>query len=175
MSSSKERAAAIRRIKNSFQHGNQLDDAVLEAVLEMNGGNVNDTIQFLTAQNGDFVDRGSSAADALPANYMTKPAGWRSSLISDCRKEESEAIRLKNFFLQENTSFSEHYYEQQNKYSHYVATLCLLLNSGVSLGTTTKTRALAVAWARGDRNLAEHLLSLTSEVKRAEFHCLCWA
>jgi hypothetical protein len=83
----------VNQINAHFRGGLQLDRDVLLAVLEVggvssssawsytslcvqvNGGNVQNTIAFLQAGQGDFVDPGP-AAGGLPPGYMTKPANW---------------------------------------------------------------------------------------------------
>jgi hypothetical protein len=169
-------AAALGRLRQTF--GNNLEQDVLEAVLSMFNGDVTQTIDFLRAGQGDFVDPFEAAPghaaprETLPRDYMTRPRNWSQAKVDSLSKAMHEAHRLKNFFLQENMSFMQHFQEQQHNYPMYASVLLLLLHSKVALSTNAKSRCLAACWAHGRRALAEHLLSLTdvfqfTEVLRA--------
>jgi len=69
------------------------------------------------------------------------------------------ATELKNLFLQESTTFKEHFDAQTQQYPVYASVLLLLLNQGVELSTGTKTRVLAACWARKDHELSQYCLS----------------
>lgn len=65
---------------------------------------------------------------------------------------------MKHLFLQEAT-LSAHKKAQTDEGPRYVATLLLLLQSGVELSPGARARTLAAAWARRDHALADHLLA----------------
>ena len=155
--------AALQRLRQTF--GNNLEQDVLEAVLGMFNGDVTQTIEFLRAGQGDFVDPFEAAPgaaaprEALPREYMTRPAGWSQAKVDRFARATHEAHRLKNLFLQESTSFMTHFTEQRDHYPMYSAVLLLLLHSKVALSAAAKARCLAACWAHGRRELAAHLLS----------------
>jgi hypothetical protein len=65
---------------------------------------------------------------------------------------------MKHLFLQEAT-LAAHLEAQTNEGARYVATLLLLLQTGVELSPGARGRTLAAAWARRDHALADHLLA----------------
>lgn len=159
MSSTEEK---LNRLMTTFGRGLERD--VLQAVLEMHGGDVAATTAFLQADAGAYVDPyaggGAATGETLPADYMKKPRNFSLAKVQRSQATTTEAQRLKNFFLAEGNSFMDHLEQQRANYNMYVSVLLLLLNAKVSIPSNNKARCLCAAWARKDFALADHLLSL---------------
>ena len=161
---------AIKELKKRF--GNQnLDQDVIVAVLEMHGGDLNQTIQFLEAQGNDYVEPAPNA-NSLPNDYMTKPLDYSEVKLKEVAPEISNPMRVKNFFLQENTSLVVHLNEFKEDPQTYSSVIITLLYQGVALSLNNKSKALAVSWiGTKDHKLFEFLLGHKqfgfSEVLRA--------
>lgn len=104
----------------------------------------------------------AGAGGALPKDYMKPPPGFALHKVQVAKTHP--AFELKAFFLKENTSFQEHLDLQTKQYHVYCPVLLQLLHQGVDLGSTTKSRILAAAWARRDYALAKHCLYLKGDV-----------
>lgn len=145
-------------MKQEFGQG--LADDVLVSVLEMFQGNVQETINFLRAGQGDYVDDpNANQGSKLPAGYLTAPEGWSASSIAQHARPTTPAANMKEFILRPGTSFHEHFTAAAGADKHlYKAVLVLLLQSGVDIGHGAKVRTLAVALGTGDRDLADYLL-----------------
>src|SRR3989338_1505501 len=90
--------AALRR-----EFGNQgLEEDVLASVLEMFQGNVQETIQFLRAGTGDYVEDPNAKGEAkLPKDYLKSPAGWSLATVQDTQKKASPVDVMRQLFLSE--------------------------------------------------------------------------
>jgi len=152
--------AKIDEILRQFP-GAVIDRDSVEVVLEMLQGDVKAVVNFLSAGEGHYVE--DPRKDGLPADYMARPSGFSLDHVKDA-EEASQAILLKDFFLAENGAFMDHLRFQTEQYPHYLSVLIVLMNQGVSLNTTTKSRILAAAWARGDKQLETYLLDQTQHI-----------
>ena len=84
---------AIAQLQSQF--GNNLARDVLESVLAIHDGDVQQTIQFLQAQGGDFIEQEGNLENRLPENYMKKPNNFSLSKIQKVTPTASEAMKRK--------------------------------------------------------------------------------
>lgn len=134
----------------------------LQKVLELHGGDAQQTIQFLQAGEGQMVDPGP-AADGLPPNYMTKPQNWAQpkAYASDVDPNslEGKCRRLKEVIMDSETSFLQHLELMDKDFGLYLGLLLLLVEQGVELSAPAKSKILASVWARKKYDVASYLLS----------------
>jgi hypothetical protein len=154
--------AAIRRLMQTF---GQLDREVLESVLAVCDGNVQEAINFLQAQQGGYAFNPQANPDGIPADYPPVNQGAYQGWQQDPKEEDrsaQEEMRFKSLFLKE-SSLEQHHAAQRESYPEYTAVLLLLLNQGVELAKAARTRLLAALWARRDYELADYLLNKHEE------------
>ncbi|ELR17586.1 Ubox domain containing protein [Acanthamoeba castellanii str. Neff] len=150
--------AAVRRLLREF--GNQLDREVLESVLEICGGDVDQTVAFLRVQNDtDYVDPGPQQKESIPKDYMDKPPGYAAPKAGE-GDTSSAALRLKKVLLSGEAGFEDHLTAVDKVFPEYTAVLLMLLHKNVELSTVTKSRVLAACWQLRKHELADHLVSL---------------
>eukprot|EP01099_Mayorella_cantabrigiensis_P003827 TRINITY_DN287_c0_g1_i1.p1 TRINITY_DN287_c0_g1~~TRINITY_DN287_c0_g1_i1.p1 ORF type:complete len:548 (+),score=92.80 TRINITY_DN287_c0_g1_i1:208-1851(+) len=147
---------------------NNLDAEVLESVLEMFNGNVNEATAFLRSTNrSDYIEDTSTPAQnqktKLPKDYMDRPSDWKNPVEQASEElttiSSHPAYQMKSFLLREGTTFFEHLERQTDEYDYYAAVIILLLEKSVEISFACKSRALAAAWARKDYKLANIFLN----------------
>lgn len=171
-SAQEERTMSSAFLQLQRHFGNNLDKEVLESVLEMCGGDLQQAIQFLEIQNNDtqqvqayerhVKQASSSSSPILPPNYHDKPANWmpiRKDAVEKCDGHLASALRFRTVFLEE-VSLEQHFKFQLDakECPFYTSVLLILLYQGVELSHVTKSRILAGFLARRQYALADYLL-----------------
>jgi hypothetical protein len=153
-------ANELAQLQREF--GNQIasmEPEVLCAVIEMHSGNVQATIQFLRAGQGDFVeDVNATDESRLPANFMAHPPNYSAAKLAERRERLSRAAQLKQMFFRE-SSLREHVETIGEHRGLYVAVASLLLHYRVELTAGTKARLLAAAWHAKEYDFGDYALS----------------
>lgn len=158
----------MTQINNAFRGGLQLDRDVILAVLEVNGGNVQQTIAFLTAGEGQLVEEAPQAngQPKLPPGYMTKPPNWAQPKTKaqsrDPASLEARTDAVKDLLMSSDASFLEHHARLRaadDGGALYVAVLLLMVEQGVELPQPAKAKILAAVWAHKRWELAAYLLA----------------
>jgi hypothetical protein len=129
--------AKIRQLQRHF--GNNIDHDVLESVLLLTEGDVNNAIQFLTAPEGQpAVNLNQPSQAGLPHDYpvktkqIDKPHPAASATKEELIPLHDEVATIKELFVQE-TSLHDHYATAQKDTALYVATVILLLYRDVEI------------------------------------------
>jgi hypothetical protein len=150
----------LSEVKRQFA-GVALIDEVIESVLEMFQGDVQQTIQFLQAGDQDYVEPANNQhAEALPADYRKKPMNFNEEKLKEVSPQLTNAMRVKNFFLQENNSLMDHLNEFKQDPNTYSAVILTLLHQGVSLSSNNLSKTLAASWVGSkNHNLFSFLLA----------------
>eukprot|EP00010_Vexillifera_abyssalis_P007668 CAMPEP_0201545018 /NCGR_PEP_ID=MMETSP0173_2-20130828/1602_1 /ASSEMBLY_ACC=CAM_ASM_000268 /TAXON_ID=218659 /ORGANISM="Vexillifera sp., Strain DIVA3 564/2" /LENGTH=648 /DNA_ID=CAMNT_0047953323 /DNA_START=118 /DNA_END=2064 /DNA_ORIENTATION=+ len=155
MSANSDMTAKMAQLRREF--GNGLAEDVLESVLAMLGGDVQETLKFLRAGKDDFVE--DPNANGLPKDYMKKPSGWHPNKVPSLQKSLSEAAEQKIFFISTDRSFRDHMDRYEKDPGIYCAVLVLLLHYNIELTAAARTRSLATVWAHRRHEIGDFMLS----------------
>jgi len=161
-----DNTAAIAKLERTF---GKVDKDVLSAILEVCNGNVDEAVKFLQAEQGQQSYDMTTLTNntGVPKDYpgQSKSTGVVKSKVfanfsNDQKKAEPGVEELmKALFLSENKTYQEHFDCQSKSYDLYTAVLLLLINQGVEISKASRSRILAAAWARKDKELSQYLLS----------------
>eukprot|EP01103_Thecamoeba_quadrilineata_P004851 TRINITY_DN14730_c0_g1_i1.p1 TRINITY_DN14730_c0_g1~~TRINITY_DN14730_c0_g1_i1.p1 ORF type:complete len:788 (+),score=217.56 TRINITY_DN14730_c0_g1_i1:37-2364(+) len=160
-----KRQAALAKLIRTF--GNGLEKDVLESVLEITNGDADEAIAFLQASNegNEYIDDPArNQTEAIPDGFFNPPPNFDGPLPNP---EQDEAQNLRDFFIEDRHLFAEHLVKITDQPHLYATVLLLLLHQQVDINTTTKSRALAVAWIKS-RSLADRLLKFTEDFQLPE-------
>jgi len=153
----------VREVKRNFQEGAQMDRASIIVMLEMFGGNVRETIAFLTASEAEVnslvtlrdVDSGAAR---VPRDFVAS-ADKLAKVPQEAPKPNS-AAHIVQVLLSTDTTYTEHLELQRKNPETVRAVIRVFIEKSVigSMSPGAKARCLAVAWSRKDTALVDLLL-----------------
>lgn len=161
-----ESIQAAQKMKELQRHfrgsGVVLATDTLQAVLDMVDGVVADAIEFLELQGDAPAHHVGVGDDAIvPRDYNTPPEPMPPlRALSD----DTLHTRLRSLLLGDRaTTYTQHLEAQRDHRNAYFALIRVLLVRGVELSHGTKSRCLAAAWARRDKEMSSYLLGAQAQ------------
>eukprot|EP00040_Diaphanoeca_grandis_P022271 m.119345 g.119345 ORF g.119345 m.119345 type:complete len:732 (+) comp28729_c0_seq1:180-2375(+) len=168
----------IARIKQHFTDGHRMEDDTVNVLLEMHGGNVDQTIAFLSMDNlprdeqRDLVtlaqvDSGSLKIprdfydNATPLPNHTDTHNTDNGTTTTATPLPGSNRDIVGVLLSPTSTYTDHYRIQTEHTANFKNILKFFQERHVlsSMRTGAKTRALACCWTRRDRELSNLLLS----------------
>lgn len=141
-----------------------MDKSSIIVMLEMFGGNVQETIQFLTASDAEVG--GLVTLNDLNSGAARIPRGFKESVdklpkVEKVALKANSAAHIVQLLLSTESKYTDHLQCQQENPGLVRAVIRVFIDKAVigSMSPGAKARCLAVAWSRRDTELSSILLN----------------